>query len=120
LALVETCSMPRLPSRVVAMLAALLIPLAAIAAGAATVDAAQAPPTTTPTSVTSNPFIPPNKDVSTCVSANPQPGCGSKAQGGWRQTLVFGVVVAGLAFIGWRVVTIVRRNRREFEASGQR
>jgi hypothetical protein len=114
LALVETCSMPL---RVVALLAALLIPLA-VAAGSAA--AAQAPPTTTPTSVADNPFIPPNKDLSTCVSANPQPGCGSKAQGGWRQFLVFAVVVVALAFIGWRVVTIVRRNRREFEASGQR
>jgi hypothetical protein len=99
--------------------ATLLIALAAVAAGAATV-AAQAPPTTTPTSVTDNPFVPPNKDLSTCVSANPEPGCGSKAHGGWRQSLVFAVVVAGLAFIGWRVVTIVRRNRRELERSGQR
>jgi hypothetical protein len=117
LALVETCSMPRL---VAALLAALLIPFAV---GAGSAAAAQAPPTTTPTSPTSvadNPFIPPNKDLSTCVSANPQPGCGSKAQGGWRQFLVFAVVVVALAFIGWRVVTIVRRNRREFEASGQR
>jgi hypothetical protein len=116
LALVETCSMPRL---VVVLLAALLIPLAVAAAGAPA-EAQQAPPTTTPTSVTDNPFIPPNKDLSTCVSANPQPGCGSSAHGGWRQFLVFAVVVVALVFIGWRVVTIVRRNRREMEASGQR
>jgi hypothetical protein len=116
LALVETCLMPRLA---IALLAALLIPLAG-AVGSAAVAAAQAPPTTTPTSVTDNPFIPPNKDLSTCVSANPPPGCGSKAHGGWRQSLVFAVVVAGMAFIGWRVVTIVRRNRREVEASGKR
>jgi hypothetical protein len=113
LALVETCSMARM---LAALLAALLVPLA-VAAPA--VEAAQAPPTTTPTSVTDNPFIPPNKDLSTCVSANPQPGCGSSAHGGWRQFLVFAVVVVALAFIGWRVVVIVRRNRREVEASGQ-
>jgi hypothetical protein len=98
---------------------AALIPLAAVAAGAPAV-AAQAPPTTTPTSITDNPFIPPNKDLSTCISANPQPGCGSKAHGGWRQFLVFAVVVVALSFIGWRIVSIVRRNRRELEASGQR
>ena len=108
------------PRLVVALLAALLIPLAVAAGAAGSAAAAQAPPTTTPTSVTDNPFIPPNKDLSTCISANPPPGCGSNAQGGWRQYLVVGVVVVGLAFIGWRVVTTVRRNRREFEASGRR
>ncbi len=113
--------MPAAPRLAVALLAALLIPLAAVAACAVpTVAAAQAPPTTTPTSVTDNPFIPPSKDLSTCISANPQPGCGSSAQGGWRQYLVVAVLVAGLAFIGWRIVAVVRRNHREVGASGER
>jgi hypothetical protein len=68
-----------------------------------------------PTTVV-NPFIPEDQNLSDCVSALPRPGCGSKAQGGWRQTLVFGVVLAGLAFIGWRLV----RNLRRREATAGR
>jgi hypothetical protein len=127
LALVETCSMPR---RALAVLAALLIAFASAGvvapgrvAAAAVPSAAHisgTPPTTPPPSVTDNPFIPPNQDLSTCVSANPQPGCGSSAHGGWRQFLTFVVVVLGLAFIGWRIVVTVRRSRRELESSGQR
>jgi hypothetical protein len=119
-----------MPRRALAVLAALIIALAA--AGAATsgrvADAAvpsaahvtATPPTTPPPSVTDNPFIPPDKDLSTCVSANPQPGCGSSAHGGWRQSLTFVIVVVALAFIGWRIVVTVRRSRRELESSGRR
>jgi hypothetical protein len=125
LALVETCSMPQ---RAYAVLAALLIALTAAGAAGGQVTAASSPspavahvagtPPTTPPSVTDNPFVPPNKDLSTCVSANPQPGCGSKAHGGWRQALTFVIVVLALAFIGWRIVVTVRRGRRELESSG--
>jgi hypothetical protein len=128
LALVETCSMAR---RALAVVAAVLIALAAsgtVAPGAtasaaavsSAVHIAGTPPTTQPSSVTDNPFIPPDKDLSTCVSANPQPGCGSSAHGGWRQFLTFGIVVLALAFIGWRIVVTVRRGRRQLESSGQR
>ena len=102
-------------------MAALLIPLAALtgapaaaAAPAGDLAATAAPPTTTP--VTDNPFLPPDKDLSQCVSANPEPGCGSKAHGGWRQALTFVVVALAMAFIGWRIVLIVRRNRKAVEA----
>jgi hypothetical protein len=117
--------MGRVPAgRLLAALAALLIPLAAVAAP---VTAAAAPPalavagTPSPTPpVTDNPFIPPDKNLSDCVSANPLPGCGSKAHGGWRQFLVFVFVALAIGFIGWRIVLIVRRNRKELESSGQR
>jgi hypothetical protein len=122
LALVETSSMPTHARRLVLVVTALLLPVVAIASvPAAAADAAPAvvasaaPPTTPP--VTDNPFLPPDKDLTQCVSANPQPGCGSKAHGGWRQALTFVVVALALAFIGWRIVVTVRRNRKAVEAA---
>ena len=62
------------------------------------------------TTVTVNDFVPTERDLSECISAVPKPGCGSEARGGWRQTAVFALVVAGLGFIAWRVVAGARRN----------
>jgi hypothetical protein len=121
LALVETCSMPFV-RRLLVVSAVLLIPIAAAtAAPAAAADPAPtavvaASPSPTPP-VTDNPFLPPDKDLTECISANPQPGCGSKAHGGWRQALTFVVVALAMAFIGWRIVVIVRRNRKAVEAA---
>ncbi len=108
--------------RLLVVSAVLLIPIAAAtAAPAAAADpaaAAVAAATPSPTPpVTDNPFLPPDKDLTECISANPQPGCGSKAHGGWRQGLTFVVVALAMAFIGWRIVVIVRRNRKAVEAA---
>jgi hypothetical protein len=92
-----------------------VVPAAAAAAAPANAVVAAATPSPTPP-VTDNPFLPSDKDLTECVSANPQPGCGSKAHGGWRQTLTFVVVALAMAFIGWRIVVIVRRNRKALEA----
>ncbi len=95
--------------------------VAGAGAGAAEARLAAVAAATTPDPpTTDNPFIPADRDLSACISAVPQPGCGSKAQGGWRQALVFAIVVVALAFIGWRIVHTVRRNRRTLEASGGR
>ncbi len=59
-----------------------------------------------------NEFLPENADLDECISALPRPECGSKARGGWRQTLIFGIVVVVLAFGGWRLMTAVRRRDR--------
>jgi hypothetical protein len=48
-------------------------------------------------------------NISDCVSALPRPECGSTERGGWRQGIIFGVVVAGLAAIGARLVIGVKR-----------
>jgi hypothetical protein len=61
---------------------------------------------------TDNPFIPADQNLSTCVSSLPRPGCGTDAQGGWRQAITFGVLMLGMAFIGWRVFRSVRRRDR--------
>jgi hypothetical protein len=89
--------------------ALLLVLVAVIAFSGAPATATLQPPSPPPTTVADNPYIPQDQNLSSCVSALPRPGCGSKSQGGWRQTLVFGVVVAGLGFIGWRLVRSVRR-----------
>jgi len=105
--------------------AAVLVALVAVApvgpavAGpppAPAVVAVSGTPPTDPPYVADNDFLP-ERDLSDCVSAMPQPNCGSTSKGGWRQGLVFGAVVAGLAFVGWRITRTVRRNRREMETS---
>ena len=73
-----------------------------------TVSAAVGDPATT---VLDNDFLPADRDLSECISALPQPGCGSEARGGWRQTLVLLAVAVGLAFIGWRIIRSARRRR---------
>tara|TARA_B000000609_G_C24128340_1_gene323840 strand:+ start:413 stop:790 length:378 start_codon:yes stop_codon:yes gene_type:complete len=62
-------------------------------------------------SVTYNDFIPEERDLSDCISAIPKPGCGSEAKGGWRQMLVFSLVISGVGFIGWRIVAGARKNQ---------
>jgi hypothetical protein len=85
--------------------------LAVLAAAVLTTSAAgaTAPPAPPPTTAPENPFVPEDRDLSECVNALPRPDCGSEARGGWRQALVFGLVVAGFAFIAWRVVRSLRR-----------
>jgi hypothetical protein len=72
---------------------------------------------TTPPTI--NEFYPEDRALSDCLSAVPKPGCGSKARGGWHQTLVFLTIVGGLLFILWRVVASSRSARRA-RATGPR
>jgi len=112
-----------MPRRVLVALVAVLLPLlagpAAVAAAAPSVAVVTATPPTDPPAVTDNDFIP-QGNLSDCVSAVPQPDCGSEARGGWRQLLVLAAVVVGLAFVGWRITRTVRRNRRALESSDGR
>jgi hypothetical protein len=87
----------------------LLALVAVVALSGVPVAASTPPPRPPPATVLDNPFIPEDQNLSDCVSALPRPGCGSEAEGGWRQQLVFGLVLAGGAFIGWRLVRSVRR-----------
>jgi hypothetical protein len=92
--------------------------------GAAPAVAAAPGDSTPPTSLpagpevvgTANEFIPEDANLSDCVSALPRPGCGSEARGGWRQTLVFAVIVAILVVIGVRLAVAVRRRDRTANA----
>jgi MYXO-CTERM domain-containing protein len=102
-----------------AIVVAVVVIAAALALLAGTGDRAGAvspPATTVPSApggdvVVDNDFIPENRNLSECVSALPKPGCGSSARGGWRQGAILGVLVVALAFITWRIVRSVRRNR---------
>lgn len=98
------------------LLASLALVLVTMLGGPSS-GAVAAPPPSDPPVVSANPFIPEEKNLSECVSAVPKPGCGSEERGGWRQTAVFGVVVVGLSFVGWRITRTVRRNRRELETT---
>ncbi len=66
----------------------------------------------TTTTVVDNVFLPEKQDLDECISSLPKPGCGSTARGGWRQTLVFGVMLGGMAAIGVRIAYAVRRRDR--------
>jgi hypothetical protein len=99
------------------LLGALAVLLGAPAAGSVaalttsrTAAAVPNPPDTVVTPVTDNDFIP-DRDLDDCVSALPQPGCGSDARSGWRQWVIFGLLVVALSFIAWRIVRSTRRAR---------
>jgi hypothetical protein len=72
--------------------------------------ATEAPDATVP-EPTVNEFIPEERAISDCISAIQKPGCGSESRSDWHQWLVFVVLVAGMAFVGWRVVAGLRRQR---------
>ena len=71
-------------------------------------ETAATSPTTTATVTTDNQFLPARENVSDCIGAVERPNCGSEAKGGWQMYLTFGVLIAGMSFIGWRVVRGVR------------
>ena len=113
--------------RSIVLAAALLVPASqAAAAGHPSTEASTEAPTEVPNAAaspvtttvpepapeaTDNPFIPEDANLGDCVSSLPRPGCGSEAHGGVGQWLVFGALVGGLGFIGWRVSRGIRKGR---------
>jgi len=109
------------PRRFVGLVSLLVVVALGVGAlrspGPTDVTVASPPATTTlaaasSTTVFDNPFLPDERNLSDCISAVPKPGCGSKARGGWRQTLVFAVMALGLLGIAWRIATGLRRGTR--------
>lgn len=94
------------------MLVVALLTLTAGGTAAANTPPDSAPPPSTepvPAS-TYNVYMPENENFTACQSlAVQRPNCGSKARGGWRQTLVFVVIAAGLVGVGIRLYLSVRR-----------
>lgn len=72
---------------------------------------AATPDDTIPTEDTTYEYFPEKRPISDCLSSLPKPNCGSEARGGWRQTAVLGAILAGLGFIGWRIVRQSRKAR---------
>ena len=65
------------------------------------------------TSATTLPDLLSGMDYSACVGLYPKPGCGTKPvlsgdRGGTMQIAVFGILIAGMAFIGLRIARSVR------------
>jgi hypothetical protein len=96
---------------------ALVVMMLALLVGAGHSATAGSTPDPAPPPSTFNVFWPEERPLSDCFGALQRPNCGSEARGGWAQTTVFVVMVAGLAFIGWQITRIVRQNRREPTAS---
>ena len=66
-----------------------------------------------PTSATTIPDSLGGMDYSACVGLYPKPGCGTKPElsgdrGGTMQIAVFGILIAGMVFIGIRIARGVR------------
>ena len=77
-----------------------------------------------PTSATTIPDLLSGMDYSACVGLYPKPGCGTKPvlsgdRGGAMQIAVFGVLIAGMAFIGFRIArSVISRDRERDKAAG--
>jgi hypothetical protein len=115
-------------TRLVAVLAAVLIAVLGVAAGGhvavATTPPADdggmltLPPDGTEQPDTTNDFLDLERDYTECVGTNPKPGCGrdpvrSGDRGGWMQWTVFAVMIGAIGFIGWRIVAGGRRARAQ-------
>lgn len=87
-----------------------LVWLALLPAGTALATTDPEPPATPPPS-TFNEFYPEDQSISDCLGLLQKPNCGSDARGGWAQYTVFGALLGGLGFIGWRIVRTARRAR---------
>jgi len=74
---------------------------------------------TTPALTADNEFLPQRENVSDCIGAVERPNCGSEAKGGWQMYLTFGVLIAGMSFIGWRVVRSVRTRDAAVKSAAQ-
>jgi hypothetical protein len=78
---------------------------------------ASTPPDTSPPD-TVNDFMDLERDVTTCISSNPLPGCGREPtspgdRGGWQQLLLFVIMLSGMAVIFVRVYFSVRSRDRD-------
>ena len=59
------------------------------------------------------------ENVTDCIGAVERPNCGSESKGGWQLGLTFGVLLASMSFIGWRVVRGVRTRDAALNAESQ-
>ncbi|MSO60139.1 MAG: hypothetical protein EXQ63_07425 [Ilumatobacteraceae bacterium] len=62
------------------------------------------------------------EDPAQCINSNPRPNCGKAPEqpgdrGGWLQYTVFGIMIAGLSFIGFKMFRGVARRDRAIAES---
>jgi hypothetical protein len=105
-----------------ASLALLLGPASASAESLASLPEMAVPDDTVPDRppVTVSEFFPEDQNLSDCLGLVERPGCGSEARGGWRQTVVFGVIIVGLGLIFWRISRGIKANRSELPPAAPR
>ncbi|MFM8562835.1 MAG: hypothetical protein ACKOCE_02955 [Acidimicrobiia bacterium] len=105
----------------VSMVVCALVSLFVCATPSSAVFATTPPDPTVPESTitpdTVNDFMDLERDVTTCISSNPLPGCGREPtspgdRGGWQQLLLFGIMLGGMAIIFTRVYFSVRSRDR--------
>ena len=101
--------MNRLRPLLVVVIVALAISLAGCGSLGINGSNAAAPPTT------DNEFIPKDQNLSDCVGTLERPNCGSSSKGDVRLYLTFGVLMTGMAFIGWRIAIAIRKRDRDLE-----
>ena len=99
----------------ITILAALAVPLGVVTAQAT--DESETTIVEPGATDSDNVFLPADRDLTECISSMPKPGCGSSAKGGWRQMVVFGLVLAGLGFIATRVIFTARRAMRDSQSA---
>jgi hypothetical protein len=78
----------------------------------------QETPQETQPPTTENEFMNLERDVTSCISSIPQPGCGrepssSSDRGGWQQLLLFLIMFLGMFFIFYRVYRSVRARDKD-------
>jgi len=103
---------PLAPIRLLIAAAALFVSFGAPVDRVVAEDATAA---TEPPPVTASDFLPEERDLSDCVGLVERPGCGSEERGGALLNVVFVLVMGGMAFIFWRIIIGVRKNRAELD-----
>jgi hypothetical protein len=69
-----------------------------------------------PDTIGDNEFLPDDANLSDCVGLVERPGCGSEERGGWRQGVVFAVLMIGMALIFVRIYFAIRKASRVHDA----
>ena len=62
-----------------------------------------------------NDFIPADQNLTDCVGTLEKPDCGSNRKDDLNMYLTFGVLMGGMALIGWRIAVAVRQRDRAQE-----
>lgn len=110
--------MTRLPRPFAVLALALFVGVAALTAGCSGQNPYQASKSANSVSAAAgeapavgsegNVYTPEDANVSSCVGTMERGNCGSKAKGGWRMYLTFGVLMSGMGFIGWRIARSIK------------
>ena len=103
---------PLLAGRALATLVALVASMTLAGSTAVASTDAEPPPTVPSPATTVNDFLPEGQNLSDCIGAVERPGCGSESRGGWRQTLTFTVMAAGLVRVFGRIFWAARKKSR--------